>query len=89
MMLPFFNMKFFPVIFEFEQQSMIMLQPLQLECLEDVGSPPSALFALRPPTPTPTPFLGDEGQAIFQNFYGTFGGSDFFQVGLKNSLYKK
>ena len=58
-----------------------MLEALQVHSLH-YGPPPT-------PTPTPTPFLGDEGQAIFQNFYGTFGGSDFFQVGLKNSLYKK
>ena len=89
MMLPFFNMKFFPVIFEFEQQSMIMLQPLQLECLGDVGSPPSAQFALRPtPTPTPTPFLGDEGQAIFRTFMELLVGVIFFRQDLKTPYIK-
>ena len=89
MMLPFFNMKFFPVIFEFEQQSMIMLQPLQLECLGDVGSPPSAQFALRPPPPPPPPpSLVMRAKPFFRTFMELLVGVIFFRQDLKTPYIK-
>ena len=89
MMLPFFNMKFFPVIFEFEQQSMIMLQPLHLECLGDVGSPPSAQFALRPPPPPPPPpSLVMRAKPFFRTFMELLVGVIFFRQDLKTPYIK-